>query len=132
MAISPLSTRRPTPDRQQSRGAEDQDAPNIAALRDPLISFRTVLARYALDHGRSDLRPQLAPTLGSVVTDDIREIVRKGLGAKIIDRYSCEETGYITLQCPKHNHMHLSSPVTMVEIVDENGAPCGPASRGVC
>jgi len=90
----------------------------------------TSLARYALDHGRSDLRPELAPTLGSVVTDEIREIVLKGLGTKIIDRYSCEETGYIALQCPKHNHMHVISPVTMMEIVDENGAPCGPGKPG--
>ena len=90
----------------------------------------TSLARYALENGRSDLRPELAPTLGSVVTDEIRDIVRKGLGAKIIDRYSCEETGYIALQCPKHNHMHVISPVTMMEIVDENGAPCGPGKPG--
>src|SRR5215510_1164898 len=77
----------------------------------------TALARYALDNGRDDLRPELCPTLCSFVTDDIRAIVRKGLGAKIIDRYSCEETGYIAIQCPKHNHMHVISPVTMMEIV---------------
>jgi phenylacetate-CoA ligase len=90
----------------------------------------TSLARFALDHGRSDLRPELALTLGSLVTGEIREIVRQGLGAKIIDRYSCEETGYIAIQCPKHDHMHVISPVTMMEIVDDNGAPCAPGQPG--
>ncbi len=90
----------------------------------------TSLARFALDNGRSDLRPDLALTLGSLVTDEIRDIVRQGLGTKIIDRYSCEESGYIAIQCPKHDHMHVISPVTMMEIVDDNGAPCGPGQPG--
>jgi phenylacetate-CoA ligase len=88
------------------------------------------LARFALDHQRIDLRPELALTLGSVVTDELRQMVRKGLGAKIVDRYSCEETGYIAMQCPKHDHMHVISPVTLMEIVDDDGAPCGPGKPG--
>jgi phenylacetate-CoA ligase len=90
----------------------------------------TNLARYAIENGRNELRPEKVLTLGSAVTDETREIVLKGLGAKIIDRYSCEETGYIALQCPKHNHFHVVSPVTMVEIVDDEGAPCPPGKPG--
>jgi phenylacetate-CoA ligase len=88
------------------------------------------LARFALDTGRSDLRPELALSLGSVVTDENRQTVRKALGAKIIDRYSCEETGYIAVQCPKHDHLHVISPVTLMEIVDDSGAPCPPGKPG--
>ena len=88
------------------------------------------LARYALENGRNELRPEKALTLGSAVTDDTREIVAKGLGTKIIDRYSCEETGYIALQCPKHNHFHVMNPATMVEIVDDDGEPCPPGKAG--
>ena len=88
------------------------------------------LARYAIENGRNDLRPEKALTLGSAVTDETREIVSKGLGTTIIDRYSCEETGYIALQCPKHDHLHVISPVTMVEIVDDDGEPCPPGKPG--
>jgi phenylacetate-CoA ligase len=88
------------------------------------------LARYALEHGRNKLRPEQVLTLGSVVTDEIRDVARRGLGAKIIDRYSCEETGYIAIQCPKHDHLHVISPVTLMEIVDDNGAPCGVGKPG--
>ncbi len=118
-----------------TKGREISDTYEYCANRNPTYlqagpTLLTSLARFALDNGRSDLRPNLALTLGSVVTDDIRRTVRKGLSAKIIDRYSCEETGYIAIQCPKHNHMHVISPVTMMEIVDENGAPCGPGKPG--
>jgi phenylacetate-CoA ligase len=88
------------------------------------------LARHALETGRNDLRPEKALSLGSAVTDETREHVLKGLGAKIIDRYSCEETGYIALQCPKHNHFHVISPATLVEIVDDDGEPCPPGKPG--
>lgn len=69
-------------------------------------------------------------TLGSLVTDEIREIVMEGLGTRIVDRYSTEETGYIALQCPKHNHFHVISPVTHVEIVDEDNNPCPVGTPG--
>lgn len=120
---------------RSTKGRDISETYEYCAKKNPTYlqagpTLLTSLARYALDNGRDDLRPQLALTLGSVVTPEIRQIVRKGLGSKIIDRYSCEETGYIAIQCPKHNHMHVISPVTMMEIVDENGAPCGPGKPG--
>jgi phenylacetate-CoA ligase len=90
----------------------------------------TALAQYGIDQGRNDLRLEKVLSLGSAVTSETREIVAKGLGAKIIDRYSCEETGYIAIQCPKHNHFHVISPATLVEIVDESGEPCPPGKPG--
>ena len=90
----------------------------------------SALARYAIESGRNELRLEKTLTLGSAVTDETRELVSKGLGATIVDRYSCEETGYIALQCPKHNHFHVISPATLVEIVDEDGAPCPPGKPG--
>lgn len=84
----------------------------------------TALARYAIENKRNELRPSLALTLGSVVTEEIREYVRDGLGAKIIDRYSSEETGYIAIQCPKFDHLHVLTPITYLEILDEDGEVC--------
>ena len=64
------------------------------------------------------------------MTEETREIVRKGLGAKFIDRYSAEETGIIARQCPKHDHLHILSPIALVEIVDENDDPCSVGQPG--
>ncbi len=88
------------------------------------------LARYALRAGREELKADLILTLGSVVTEEAREIVKRALNAKMIDRYSCEETGYIALQCPNHDHLHVVTPMTVVEIVDDDGKPCPPGKVG--
>ena len=59
------------------------------------------------------------------VTPHQREVCRKAFcGAKIIDRYSCEETGWLALQCPKHEHLHVMAGTTIIEIVDGNLKPC--------
>ncbi len=88
------------------------------------------LARYAIRNNRRELSPKLALSFGSVVSSEIRDVVQKGMGTKIVDRYSAEEAGIIAIQCPKHDHYHVLSPVTLVEIVNEAGAPCSVGQPG--
>jgi phenylacetate-CoA ligase len=90
----------------------------------------TALARHAIKNGRRDLRPEIVLSYASVITDEARETVREGLGAKIVENYSSEETGLIAAQCPKHDHLHVLSPATLVEIVDENNEPCSVEQPG--
>ncbi len=114
---------------------DDDDLYEYCAAKNPsyLLSGPTTLvklARYAIRNERHELRPELGLSLGSAVTDEIREIVRDGLGTKIVDRYSSEEAGTIAVQCPIHDHLHVLSPLVMLEIVDEAGAPCSPGQPG--
>ena len=88
------------------------------------------LAYHALTNDRRELRLEKILAYGSAVTAEMRDVVRRALGAEIIDRYSCEETGYIAIQCPKHEHLHVISPATLVEIVDEEGRSCPPGKPG--
>jgi len=60
---------------------------------------------------------------GEVVTPRLREAARAAFGARIIDRYSCEELGYVALQCPKHDHLHVLGGSVLLEVVDEKGRP---------
>ena len=118
-----------------TRNREISDIYDYCAERNPAYlqagpTLLTSLARYAIDKRRNELRPKLALTLGSVVTDEIRDYVREGLGAKIIDRYSSEETGYIAIQCPKHDHLHVLTPITYMEIVDDEGNACPVGKPG--
>lgn len=118
-----------------SKGREISEMYEYCAKRAPAYlqagpTLLTSLARYAIDNDRKDLRPKLALAFGSIVTDEIREYVREGLGAKVIDRYSSEETGYIAVQCPTHNHLHVLSPITYVEIVDDEDKPCAVGEPG--
>lgn len=64
------------------------------------------------------------------VDESLRDLVNQAFGAKICDRYSSEEFGYIALQCPVHNHLHVLSPSIYVEIVDENGQACDVGQPG--
>jgi phenylacetate-CoA ligase len=48
----------------------------------------------------------------------------------IADLYSTEEAGLIALQCPLHTHYHVQSEAVLVEILDEQGAPCGAGQIG--
>ena len=72
--------------------------------------------------------PQIALEQILVVSDrvdpQLRALVKEAFSARIIDRYSSEEFGYIALQCPTHDHLHACSPSVHIEIVDEGGKPC--------
>lgn len=69
-------------------------------------------------------------TFAETVTPQLRANVRRALGGKIVDCYSCEEAGWIALQCPQHDHYHVASAVALVEIVDEAGHQCPPGVTG--
>ena len=64
------------------------------------------------------------------VTPHQRAVCRKVFGAEIVDRYSCEECGWLALQCPKHEHLHVMAGTTILEIVDEALNPCPPGVAG--
>lgn len=59
-----------------------------------------------------------------------RALCLQAFGADIKDRYSSEEVGWIALQCPKHDHLHVMSGLTQLEIVDDDGAPCAVGQPG--
>ena len=69
-------------------------------------------------------------TFGSRVGPELRENVRKAFGVEIADMYSAVEVGHIALQCPGHPHYHVAAESTLVEVLDEAGAPCKPGETG--
>lgn len=87
------------------------------------------MARLALERG-IQLPIEHIISQSERVTPQQRSLCQQVFGAKIVDRYSCEEIGWIALQCPKHEHYHVMNPSVLVEIVDENGAPSEPGQVG--
>jgi phenylacetate-CoA ligase len=70
-------------------------------------------------------------TLGETVTPAFRQQARSVLGARISDRYSCEEIGPIAFQCPvSDGHYHIASTNALVEILDDDGTRCPPGTVG--
>ena len=69
-------------------------------------------------------------TFGEMVKPELREAAPTAFGARVSDRYPCEEVGSIALQCPHGDHLHALSMSTIVEIVDDAEDPCGPGRPG--
>lgn len=59
-----------------------------------------------------------------------RALCLAAFGAPIIDRYTCEESGWIALQCPEHGQLHVVNPSVLLEIVDDDLKPCPPGVIG--
>jgi phenylacetate-CoA ligase len=93
----------------------------------PTMAMR--LAEIAIARG---VRISLAQiiTFGETVKPELRQIVQNAFGARVTDRYSCEELGALALQCPKHDHYHVMAASVIVEIVDDQGHPCPPGEPG--
>lgn len=69
-------------------------------------------------------------TYGEPLTPGIRAACRETWGVPVQDVYSCEEAGFIALQCPEHEHYHVQSESVLVEVLDEEGNPCRPGQIG--
>lgn len=69
-------------------------------------------------------------TVGEALDPELRILAREILDLPLVDFYSCQETGYIALQCPRHDHYHVQSENLIVEVLDAGGQPCQPGQVG--
>lgn len=92
---------------------------NVAELAKTSMARRTPIPRLR------EVR-----TFGEILTPEVRELCRKAWNAPVTDAYSSDEAGYLALQCPESGQYHVMSESALVEIIDENGVPCGPGEVG--
>ncbi len=69
-------------------------------------------------------------TLSEALHPRVRALCREVWGFGVDDMYTCQEAGYIALQCPEHAHYHVQSESLIVEILDTEGKPCAPGETG--
>lgn len=69
-------------------------------------------------------------SIGETLTPEIRETCRRVWNVPVVDMYSSQEVGYIALQCPDNDCYHIQSENLLVEVLDDNGLPCGPGETG--
>ena len=70
-------------------------------------------------------------TFGEMLHAEVRSLALEVWQLPVSDVYSSEEFGNIALQCPQHaDHYHVQAENLLVEIVDENDAPCAPGKIG--
>jgi len=90
----------------------------------------SALARHCRDGGIRPPRLRVVRTLAETVTPALRALCREAFGADLVDAYSAEEIGYLALQCPSGPHYHVQAEGLILEVLDEDGAPCGPGEVG--
>ena len=116
-----------------SRSAEE----HAAWLMEQRPAYLQCGARLATEIGEAIIRLGKTLPLQHIISQSERvipyqrDVCRKAFGgAKIIDRYSCEEAGWLALQCPKHEHLHVMAGTTIIEIVDDKLKPCPAGVAG--
>lgn len=87
-------------------------------------SIAHALATHARAHDPDPPRIDAVLATGETVTETMRRDCQAAFGARIINRYTCEEVGWLALQCPKHEHLHVFTGNAIIEIVDAQGQPC--------
>ena len=65
-----------------------------------------------------------------ILSPDLRRACATFFDCPVIESYSSAETGYIALQCPDSDLLHIQSETIKVEILDPDGNPCQPGQTG--
>jgi phenylacetate-CoA ligase len=103
-----------------------EDPDYLIAYPSNLLALSERFAAQALRLGRlREIR-----TVSEMLTPEIRDACRRVWGVPVTDMYSIQECGYLTLQCPDHEHHHVQAEGVLLEILDEQGRQCGPGEIG--
>lgn len=80
--------------------------------------------------------PRANPSLESIMSwadpldPELRLQVKEFFGAKISDRYSSSEFGFLAIQCPSSDHLHPMQFNNYIEILNDNNDPCDIGEPG--
>ena len=88
------------------------------------------LAEWFLAHGGAPARLSCLRSSGEPLTPAIRQLAQRAFGLPVEDAYSARETGYLALQCPRHEHLHVQEESVLLELLDADGAPVPPGVPG--
>lgn len=83
-----------------------------------------VLANHQLANPKRQLKLEAVLTFADPIGPELRKITQEAFGAKVIDRYSSEEFGYLAMECASEHHLHALQLNNFIEIVDDQGLPC--------
>lgn len=101
-----------------------------------LLTFPTTLASLLAwfdERGRRLPNLREVRTMGEILTSEVRAATKRVLRVPVADSYSSQELGGIAIQCPASGDpplYHVNSESLLVEVLDEQGRPCGPGEVG--
>lgn len=101
-------------------------ATTLVILPGALDAFTVYCRRHAVT--LPDLRQVL--TISETLSPSLRALVAETFGVGVFDCYSSQELGYIAIECPVSGHYHVMAESVIAEVLNEDGAPCGPGGIG--
>jgi phenylacetate-CoA ligase len=69
-------------------------------------------------------------SVAEYLAPEMRQAAAEAFGSRIIDVYSSAEGGVIAIECPESGLYHIQSELLLVEIIREDGTPCGTGEVG--
>ena len=90
-------------------------------------NLRALLERSE-ETGARPQRLREVSTMTDALDPEVREACARVWGVPLHDAYSAQEVGFMALECPERPHYHVQSESVLVEVLDDDGAPC-PAGR---
>ncbi|WP_341304871.1 hypothetical protein [Pseudomonas sp. TMP25] len=98
-----------------------------------LVSFPSnlvALAHFAQESAITLPAVREVRCIGESLSEAQRQQIATTWQSRVTDIYSCEEAGYLALQCPVSGDYHVQSENVILEIIDEQGSPCPPGKIG--
>ena len=98
-----------------------------------LVTYPSNLRALVAHCRERDIRlPRLrqVQTMSELLYPEVREACREVWGVEVADVYSTAEVGYIAVQCPETEHLHVQGEGLLVEVLGERDRPCRPGEVG--
>ncbi|MDA0230699.1 MAG: AMP-binding protein [Proteobacteria bacterium] len=116
-------------------GTRIQDQVEWLQRYDPdyILTYPANIQAIAIHCERHKLRfprLKLVHTMADLLRPEVRKVCRDALDVPVVDIYSSAEIGYIALQCPESENLHIQSESVFVEVLDAAGRPCALGEVG--
>lgn len=88
------------------------------------------LAKFFAEHGLSLPNLRQINTVSERLTPQMRKIFFDTWGVSTTDVYTCNEVGYLAIQCKEAGCYHIQTANVYLEIVDDDDRPCPAGTSG--
>ncbi len=76
------------------------------------------------------LRPSGIVATSMMLLEPERAVIERVFACPVTDRYGCEEVSLIACECERHAGLHVNEEHVWVELLRDDGTPCGPGEDG--
>ncbi len=68
--------------------------------------------------------------IGGENSPELRSQIETQCGVPVWDVYSCEEAGFLAVQCEQREQYHVQAESVLLEVLDQHDQPCQPGETG--